>query len=99
MFVIWSSVYAFSGGLTYAAFTAFTLEAIGKGAAATKYNVFASLSNVPISYMTTLDGWAYTRWGAHGLLNAEAALGLLGMVLFLALLAAVNKYRPARAPA
>jgi hypothetical protein len=99
MFILWTCLYAVITGLTYAGFTAFVLEAMGTGAAATKYNVFASLSNVPISYMTTLDGWAYTRWGAHGLLNAEAALGLLGMVLFLALLAAVNKYRPARAPA
>jgi hypothetical protein len=44
--------------------------------------------------MTVLDGWAYTRWGAHGMLNAEAALGLLGMVLFFAVQGAVNRYRP-----
>jgi len=45
--------------------------------------------------MTVLDGWAYTRWGAHGMLNAEAALGMLGIVLFVVVLAAVNKFKPA----
>ncbi len=48
MFILWTSFYAITLGLSYAGFTAFTLEAIGKGAAATKYNIFASLSNSPI---------------------------------------------------
>jgi MFS family permease len=99
MFIVWTCLYAVITGLTYAGFTAFVLEAMGTGAAATKYNIFASLSNVPISYMTTLDGWAYTRWGAHGMLNLEAALGMLGMVLFFGVLAAVNRFRPAVAQA
>jgi len=94
MFIFWTCLYSVITGLTFAGFTAFVLEAMGTGAAATKYNAFASLSNVPISYMTTLDGWAYTRWGPRGMLNTEAALCLLGMVAFFAVLAAVNKYRP-----
>lgn len=94
MFVFWTCLYAVITGLTYAGFSAFVLEAIGAGAAATKYNVFASLSNAPIYYMTVLDGWAYTRWGAHGMLNAEAALGLLGMVLFVGVLGAVSRIKP-----
>jgi MFS family permease len=97
MFIFWTCLYAVVTGLTYAGFTAFVLEAMGTGAAATKYNVFASLSNVPISYMTTMDGWAYTRWGAHGMLDVEAAMGLLGMVMFFALLAGVKRYKPAPA--
>jgi hypothetical protein len=95
MFIFWTCLYSVITGLTFAGFSAFVLEAMGTGAAATKYNAFASLSNVPIYYMTLLDGWAYTRWGAHGMLNAEAALGLLGMVLFFAVVGAVNRYRPA----
>jgi hypothetical protein len=94
MFIFWTCLYAVVTGLTYAGFTAFVLEAMGTGAAATKYNAFASLSNVPISYMTTMDGWAYTRWGAHGMLDVEAAVGLLGMVMFFALLAGVKRYKP-----
>ena len=34
-------------------------DAIGKGAAATKYNVFASLSNTPITYMGLVLAWAF----------------------------------------
>jgi MFS family permease len=97
MFIFWTCLYSVITGLTFAGFTAFVLEAMGTGAAATKYNAFASLSNAPIYYMTVLDGWAYTRWGPRGMLNTEAAFCLLGMVAFFAVLAAVNKYRPAAA--
>jgi len=97
MYIFWTCLYAVITGLTYAGFTAFVLEAIGTGAAATKYNVFASLSNAPIYYMTLIDGWAYTRRGAAGMLNTEAAICILGMLLFVAMLAAVNKLKPATA--
>jgi MFS transporter, PAT family, beta-lactamase induction signal transducer AmpG len=70
-------------GLTYAGFTAFVLEAMGLGAAATKYNVYASLSNTPIYYMTRVDGWSHGRWGAGGMLYTEAIFGVLGLSVFL----------------
>jgi MFS transporter, PAT family, beta-lactamase induction signal transducer AmpG len=82
MYVTFTLIYAFIQGLTYAGFTAVVLEAIGLGAAATKYNLYASLSNMPIAYMTLVDGWAHTRWGAAGLLEAEAAIGVLGIIAF-----------------
>src|SRR4029077_7956068 len=80
--------YAFISGLTYAGFSAFVLEAMGLGAAATKYNLFASLSNMPIYYMTWIDGQAHDRWGAKGMLYAEGVfcvIGLVGFALVLAL--------------
>jgi MFS family permease len=83
MFIVWTSIYAFITGLTYAGFSAFVLEAMGRGAAATKYNVFASLSNFPIWYMTLVDSWAYKVYHASGMLFAEAILGGVGLVLFL----------------
>ena len=97
MYVVWTSLYALITGLTYAGFTAFVLEAMGTGAAATKYNVFASLSNAPIYYMTLVDGWAYTRWGPAGMLNTEAVICIAGMVLFYAVVAGVGKVKPATA--
>ena len=84
MYVVFTLIYAFIQGLTYAGFTAVVLETIGLGAAATKFNVYASLSNMPIAYMTLIDGWAHTRWGAAGLLNVEAAIGVLGIIVFVA---------------
>jgi len=83
MYVVFTLIYAFIQGLTYAGFTAVVLETIGLGAAATKYNLYASLSNMPIAYMTLVDGWAHTRWGAAGLLNVEAAFGVVGIVVFI----------------
>ena len=82
MYVVFTLLYALIQGLTYAGFTAVVLETIGLGAAATKYNLYASLSNMPIAYMTLVDGWAHTRWGAAGLLNVEAAIGVVGIVVF-----------------
>jgi len=96
MYILFTLAYAFIQGLTYAAFTAVVLEAIGHGAAATKYNVFASLSNMPIAYMTVVDGWAHERWGAAGLLNVEAIFGVVGIVVFVAIAMATRR-RPAAA--
>jgi len=95
MYVFWTCLYAVITGLTYAGFSAFTLEAMGTGAAATKYNLFASLSNAPIYCMTLIDGWAYARRGAAGMLNTEAAICILGMLLFVAVVAAVKRMKPA----
>jgi PAT family beta-lactamase induction signal transducer AmpG len=61
MYIVSTLVYGLITGLTYAGFTSVTLEAIGLGAAATKYTTFASLSNFPIGYMTFLDGWVQTH--------------------------------------
>lgn len=91
MYVVFTLTYAFIQGLTYAGFTAVVLETIGLGAAATKFNVYASLSNMPIAYMTLVDGWAYTRWGAGGLLNVDAAIGVLGIVVFVAVAMALPR--------
>ncbi len=95
MFIIWTSLYAVSTGLTYAGFSAFVLEAIGKGAAATKYNVFASLSNAPIYYMIFIDEWSHQNWGPFGMLMAEVIMAIIGTVIFISVFAIVNKRAPA----
>lgn len=79
MYVTFSLVYVFVVGLSYTAFTGFVLDTIGKGAAATKYNAFASLSNMPITYMGLVLAWAHTKWGEHGMLYTDAAAGVLGL--------------------
>jgi PAT family beta-lactamase induction signal transducer AmpG len=91
MYVVFTLLYALIQGLTYAGFTAVVLETIGLGAAATKYNLYASLSNMPIAYMTLVDGWAHTRWGAAGLLNVEAAIGVVGIVVFIGIAMALPR--------
>jgi MFS transporter, PAT family, beta-lactamase induction signal transducer AmpG len=83
MYIAFTMVYAFITGLTYAGFSAVVFEAIGLGAAATKYTLFASLSNLPIGYMTFVDGWADTHWGSGGMLHAEAAICLTSLLAFI----------------
>jgi len=97
-YIVFTSLYAVITGLTYAGFSAFVLEAMGLGAAATKYNVFASLSNTPIWYMTLIDGWAHGRFGPSGMLLAEALFGMIGLVLFVGGSATVFRRRAVPAP-
>ncbi|MEJ0027075.1 MAG: MFS transporter [Rhizomicrobium sp.] len=87
MFVTFTLLYAFIQGFNYASFSAVVLEAIGRGAAATKYNIYAALSNVPIMYMTTVEGIAFGRWHAEGLLLADALSGLAAILFFFAVAA------------
>ena len=82
MYVVWSLVYAFAVGLAYAAFTALVLASIGKGSAATKYNVFASLANFPLWWLGLLLGAAADKWGARAMLLTEATFGVAGVIVF-----------------
>ena len=81
-FVTFVFAYSAALGLSYAAFSAATLEAIGTGAAATKYNLLAGVSNIPVWLMPAFDGWADARWGAGGLLWLELAVALAGAALY-----------------
>ena len=83
-YVIFTLLYAFMSGVCFAGFSAVTLETIGHGAAATKYNVFAGLSNIGIGYLTGTEGLAYSRWGSHGLLYADGAAAVVSAVAFTA---------------
>ncbi len=83
-FVVGGLAYGFVAGLAYAAFTGLVLETIGAGAAATKYNIFASLSNTPITYMGLVLAALVARVGGRGILVVEAATGIAGVALFFA---------------
>jgi MFS family permease len=99
MFVIFTCLYAFVLGFCYAAFGAVVLETIGAGAAATKYNLLAGISNAPIAYQTVIDGWGHDRWGSAGMLYIEALSGVAAVALY-AGVALVTRQRFAReAPA
>jgi PAT family beta-lactamase induction signal transducer AmpG len=90
MFVTFTCIYAFVMGFCYAAFGAVVLETIGAGAAATKYNLLAGISNAPIAYQTVIDGWGHDRWGASGLLYTEALCGVAAVGLYV-IVAAVSR--------
>ncbi|HTX65045.1 MAG TPA: MFS transporter [Opitutaceae bacterium] len=88
VYVVGNLGYAVVTGFCYAAFSAFVLDAIGAGNAATKYNGYASLSNFPIWYMGLALAAAETRLGPKGMLLTESACGVLGIAVFAAAAAA-----------
>jgi MFS family permease len=90
MFVVFGLAYAFVTGLAYAAFSGLVLETIGTGAAATKYNMFASLSNIPITYMGLVLAAAFARWGATGMLWVESGAAVAGIAVFGAVFVALR---------
>jgi MFS family permease len=98
-FMVFAYSYSAALGLSYAAFSAATLEAIGRGAAATKYTLFASISNIPVFLMPALDGWADTRWSAAGLCWMEFGTAVAAAGIYFAVAFAVRSRRAALAPA
>lgn len=86
-------LYQFGSGICYGTFTGFVLDVIGHGAVATKYNALASLSNIPIWYMTLVDGWASETHGQVNMLYVDGLSEIAGVVALLLLIAVV---RPGR---
>lgn len=82
MYVVWNLAYALAVGMAYAAFTALVLNAMGPGAGATKYNIFASLSNFPLWWLGLLLGQVADLAGPVGTLGVEGLMGLLGLGIY-----------------
>jgi len=74
-------VYAFAQGLAYATFSAIVLVAIGRGAASTKYAALSSLGNLPVVYMTALDGWVHDKYGTSWMLHFDALSGIVCIIV------------------
>lgn len=81
-FVVFALSYDGALGMAYAAYAAANLEAIGRGAAATKYTLFASVANVPVTVMPWADGWTDTHRGVNAMLWLEFGSALAAAALF-----------------
>ncbi|HKE14186.1 MAG TPA: MFS transporter [Kofleriaceae bacterium] len=88
-------LYSATCGMGYATFSVVVLHAIGRGAASTKYAALSSIGNVPVVYMTTLDGWSHDAFGPRWMLLIEGGLG----VLFVALGVIALRWITSRTPA
>lgn len=78
--------YSLCAGIAYAAFTALELDVLGPRphAAGTAYSLLGASGNLPIVYMTWLDGIGYKHDGARGLMTVDSlANGIAGAVLLL----------------
>jgi MFS family permease len=97
-FVAFTLGYAAALGMAYAAYAAANLEAIGRGAAATKYTLFASVANIPVSLMPVADGWADTHAGPNAMLWLEFGVAVAAAAVF-AIVAVASRPRRVLAPA
>lgn len=84
-YFIGATLYLFTIGACYAMFTAVVLEFLGNSgkSGSARYSIINSLGNVPVAYMTAVDGIGYGRWGTRGLSAIDAVVGFLGGSLLL----------------
>lgn len=78
--------YNFFQGINYTAFTALEFEIVGASnpLSSTQIALLTACSNLPISYMTAVDGHFHTAHGLGGMLAVDAISSLLvGTVLLL----------------
>jgi MFS family permease len=73
-FAIGTLVYTLIVGCGYAAYSAIVLQAIGKKSAATNFNLMAAISNMPLAFMASFDGWMHDRHGVQAMLYGEFLL-------------------------
>jgi predicted MFS family arabinose efflux permease len=74
-----------------AAFTALVLTLIGIRGAATRYAIFLGLGNIPDIYMTSLSGYVHDARGLGVMLQVEAILSLLCILMASTYAAAQSK--------
>jgi PAT family beta-lactamase induction signal transducer AmpG len=67
-------LFLFTVGAGYALFTAVSLEFLGGSgkSGSSRYAIINSLGNVPVAYMTWLDGRGYAQWGPRGMPGVDA---------------------------
>ncbi len=82
VYIFGNMSYSLVVGFAYAAFTAVVLNAIGSGSAATKYSLYASLSNFPIWWLGLLLGRSADLYGPATMLYIEAAIAVIGVIIF-----------------
>ena len=65
------------------------VHAIGKGVASTKYAFCQSLGNLPVVYMTALNGYVHDRFGPSWMLMTEAFAAIVWIIIGLVALRAI----------
>lgn len=87
------TLYLFTVGVCYAAFTAVILEFLGDAgkSGCTRYSLINSLGNLPVQYMLLVDGWGGEHFGGRGLAGAECVVGAVGSAALLVWLLAKRK--------
>jgi PAT family beta-lactamase induction signal transducer AmpG len=84
-YFVGATLYLFTIGACYALFTAVVLEFLGNSgkSGCARYSIINSMGNVPVAYMTAVDGHGGKLWGARGLAGTDAVVGTIGATILL----------------
>lgn len=76
VYIVGTVLYLFTIGACYALFTGVVLEFMGNSgkSGSARYSIINSLGNLPVAYMSWVDGRGYAHWGARGMPGIDAAL-------------------------
>jgi PAT family beta-lactamase induction signal transducer AmpG len=87
-FAIGVLAYVFFQGINYTAFSSLCFEIVGPGnpLASTQMAVLSAAANVPITYMTAVDGHFHTLYGVTGMLLIDAGCSIAVGTLLLVVL-------------
>jgi len=72
-------------GAGYALFTGVALEFLGGSgkSGSSRYAIINSLGNLPVAYMSWIDGRGYAHWGPRGMAATDAVISTVGASLML----------------
>jgi MFS transporter, PAT family, beta-lactamase induction signal transducer AmpG len=86
VYYISTVLFLFTIGACYALFTGVSLEFLGSSgkSGSSRYAIINSLGNLPVAYMSWVDGRGYAHWGPRGMPAADAILSTIGASLLLA---------------
>lgn len=89
-------LFLFTIGGGYALFTAVALEFLGDSgkSGSSRYAIINSLGNLPIAYVSFLNGRGYAHWGRRGMPGVDAALSVTGATLLLLYFAVYRRKKP-----
>jgi PAT family beta-lactamase induction signal transducer AmpG len=87
-FVYYTStvLFLFTIGACYALFTGVSLEFLGSSgkSGSSRYAIINSFGNLPVAYMSWVDGRGYAHWGPRGMPAADAVVSTIGAAVLLA---------------
>lgn len=84
-YLIGSSLMLLTIGACYGALTAVILDFLGPSgkSGCSRYALINSLANLPVAYMSYLDGRGYASWGPHGMPGMDLLLSAVGVTVLL----------------
>jgi uncharacterized protein YceK len=101
-YLVGTVLYTLTVGACYALFTAVVLKVIGDAgkSGSSRYSIAVSIGNLPVAYMTFIDGLGAKWWGTRGLPGIDMVFsGIIGLAFLLWFIASAKSRRAPQLPA